>query len=135
MTNRGITEYKGLDSLFNFPMVDKVGSIKSMLIASKMVRNNKGFMVSNMISNHDYGVGRITNRIKNEKDLYEYAILNILLPGIPFIYYGDEVGMIGKLKYRYEEYSPSYYDTLNRTMMPWDDMYVESKFFVLSKIG
>jgi glycosidase len=80
-----------------------------------------------MISNHDYGVGRITDRIKDEKELYEHAILNILLPGIPFIYYGDEIGMVGKLKYRYEEYSPSYYDTLYRTMMPWNEMYVESK--------
>ena len=125
-----INEYSGIDSLFNFPLISEIGNIKGMLEKAKLMKNNKGFLYSNMISNHDYGVARITNRIKDEKELYMHAMLNILLPGIPFIYYGDEIGLIANLKYRYEEYNSSYCDVLNRTMMPWDDMYINSDLIV-----
>lgn len=123
-----INENASIDSLFNFEVSSKVGNLKEMVEFAKIMKNSKTFQCGNMISNHDYGVARITNRIKDEKELYLHAVLNILLPGIPFIYYGDEVGLIADIKYRYEEYYPSYYDVLNRTMMPWNKLNISSNF-------
>lgn len=123
-----ITKYNSIDSLFNFPIISKRGNIKEMIHQATLLKNSKKFQSSNMISNHDYGVERITNIIKDEKELYLHAVLNILLPGIPFIYYGDEIGLLASMKYKHKEYEPSYYDVLNRTMMPWDSLYVNSHF-------
>jgi glycosidase len=129
LVDKSIEEYSGLDSLFNFPICE-MDSVKGMLEKAKMIKNNKSFLYANMISNHDYGVARITNKIRDEKELYMYAMINIFMPGIPFVYYGDEIGLIAEMKYRYEEYKNSYCDILNRTMMPWSDMYINSNFIV-----
>lgn len=50
-----------------------------------------------------------TLKISKERLLIGYALMTVL-PGVPCIYYGDEVGMQGMI------------DPLNRGPFPWDDM-------------
>ena len=46
------------------------------------------------LSNHD--VTRIRSRLKDERDLYPALILLMTAPGIPSLYYGDEIGLRGR---------------------------------------
>lgn len=43
------------------------------------------------LGNHDKG--RVASRV-TEKFVNAYAMLQLTLPGTPFIYYGDEIGMV-----------------------------------------
>lgn len=45
----------------------------------------------NLISSHD--LPRFKNRLKNDKDFELLVLIQMLLPGSPIIYYGDEIGM------------------------------------------
>ena len=122
LDNKSLLSYHhGNDSLFNFPFAYKPEDFLSFKTIQK-----KDFPLANMISNHDVGVGRITNKIQDEKQLYYLACLNILLPGIPFIYYGDEIGLLSEIKYKNEKYASYYYDCLYRTSMPWGTLFINS---------
>lgn len=61
----------------------------------------------NLISSHD--VARFKSKIFDERNLYIVVLLQILLPGTPTIYYGDEIGMEGLD------------DPYNRGSMKWEE--------------
>lgn len=99
--------YKGLDSNFNFELCY---DIRETLIQEQDVRNlvekllaaysiysqsNPGFIDATFLGNHDQE--RIASVLKNNKAKIK-AALNLLmtLPGLPFIYYGEELGTQGK---------------------------------------
>lgn len=48
------------------------------------------------LGNHD--VNRIASQLGDKRHLYPALILLLTLPGIPCLYYGDEIGMTGKVK-------------------------------------
>ncbi len=48
----------------------------------------------NFLGNHD--VTRILSQLKNPRDVYLALIFLLTAPGIPCLYYGDEVGMTGR---------------------------------------
>ncbi len=67
-------------------------------------------LISNMniLSSHD--VSRIKNVLEHDNNKLRIAVcLQFLLPGVPWIYYGDEIGMSGGS------------DPLNRAPMIWDE--------------
>ena len=98
----------GIDSLFNFPAADQNG----VLIKSAL--NGKGASVARQLAawngemravspasldapfltNHDLARSRGMVRSKMEP-MKAAAMLYLLLPGRPFIYYGEEIGMSG----------------------------------------
>ena len=53
----------------------------------------KDFLLYNFLDNHD--VNRIASNIKNDKHLFLVWALQFLIPGIPSIYYGSEMGIKG----------------------------------------
>jgi alpha-glucosidase len=74
----------------------------------KEAPDNKLFNSFTMLSSHDYR--RVLTILKNDIDRYLLAlILQFTLPGIPMIYYGEEIGMEGES------------DPLNRAPMRWDE--------------
>jgi alpha-amylase len=108
-----ISEYyeSGVDSFFNFSNADTTGKI----VASVRSRNGAQF-VKNLetwqaklkginpkaidapfISNHDMGrsAGFLARNLANEKMA---ASLYLMAPGNSFIYYGEEIGMLGSGK-------------------------------------
>ena len=48
------------------------------------------------LGNHD--VNRILSQLEDRRHLYAALILLLSLPGIPCLYYGDEIGMTGEVK-------------------------------------
>lgn len=49
--------------------------------------------LANFVSNQD--VTRIRSQLTDERHVYPAMILLLTMPGIPFLYYGDEIGMRG----------------------------------------
>ena len=104
-----ILEYykSGIDGLFNFPM-SSTGTL------SKAMRSEAGQSFAErtaqwwqdiaavnpeavavpFLSNHDQGriSGVLVNDVQQEK---QAAALYLLSPGVPFLYYGEEIGMTG----------------------------------------
>lgn len=54
----------------------------------------KSFLPYNFLDNHD--VNRIASNLKNHKHLFLIYAIFFLIPGIPSIYYGSELGIRGK---------------------------------------
>jgi glycosidase len=52
----------------------------------------KDLSLSNFLGNHD--VTRILSQLKDPEDVFPALIFLMTIPGIPFLYYGDEVGML-----------------------------------------
>ena len=108
---------KELDSAFNFDLSDA-------MLASINEGNNRSvrFLLqttsrdfpeqdnANFITNHD--MPRVMNQLNTDKEQKAKLAAGILLtaPGIPFIYYGEEIGMSGTKP-----------DELIRTPMQWDN--------------
>lgn len=106
-----------LDSAFNFDLSDS-------MLASINEGNNRSvrFLLqttsrdfpeqdnANFITNHD--MPRVMNQLSTDKEQKAKLAAGILLtaPGIPFIYYGEEIGMSGTKP-----------DELIRTPMQWDN--------------
>jgi len=105
-----IEEYyeSGIDSFFNFPYSQTQGKIISAVrsrngakFAEDLEQWQEQIKVSNedaidavFLSNHDNGrsAGYLGRKLENEKMA---ASLYLMMPGNSFIYYGEEIGMIG----------------------------------------
>lgn len=121
------------NSYFNFylkeEIINKVGLGSSSYLFSSNLRRmyesyekyNSNFVDSIMLGNHD--LDRIASLVKNEDRLALTINTLLTLPGSPFIYYGDELGMKGV---RAGEGGVTidgitYYDELRRQPFIWKD--------------
>ncbi|SOE21307.1 Glycosidase [Spirosomataceae bacterium TFI 002] len=99
--------YRGLKANFDFDLSyelqniansgeDKKGIIKMLLANYKVfAKENPDFIAANMLTNHD--MERIGSVVKGDQNkLKMLANLLFTLPGQPFVYYGEELGMLGK---------------------------------------
>ncbi len=75
---------------------------------------NAGSTFGVPLGNHDFFLGpRVATRFKGSMELARIAAtVQMLLPGIPFVYYGEEIGMGSRNRYQY--------DWALRTPMQWD---------------
>ena len=107
----------GLDSAFNFDLSDAI--LKSLnesnntslrFILQTTIRDFPEQDNANFITNHD--MPRVMNQLSTDKEQKAKVAAGILLtaPGIPFIYYGEEIGMTGTKP-----------DELIRTPMQWSN--------------
>ena len=62
-------------------------------LQKRILEKNPDGMVMSFLSNHD--MDRIAGTFVTENHMRMAANLNILMPGSPFIYYGEEIGMKG----------------------------------------
>jgi alpha-glucosidase len=86
---------------------------ESLLRHIDEARNRNGH-ISIISGNHD--TGRIASYL-NEEELRNFYLMQFTLPGIPFVYYGDEIGM----KHRdLDSKDGGYQRTGDRTPMEWD---------------
>ncbi len=97
---------KGLHALFNFDMGYAITNavnreaIDSLVIKHKGIRDyyksiNPDFIDATFLTNHDQN--RIMSAVNGNKDKAKMAAaLLFTLPGSPYIYYGEEIGMIGQ---------------------------------------
>ncbi|MHC1786603.1 MAG: alpha-amylase family glycosyl hydrolase [Christensenellales bacterium] len=98
----------GIDSLFNFPFADATGILVDAIrnqrgrgLAEKVAAWNKQLHDKDplardapFLSNHD--MGRSAGFLMYKQDKMKLAAaLYLTLPGIPFLYYGEEIGMSG----------------------------------------
>lgn len=97
---------KGLPALFNFDMgyaitsvvksgKDTIGLIsKYKEISDFYSRKNSGYIDATFLKNHDQN--RILNELEMDKQKARVAAAILFtLPGTPYIYYGEEIGMAG----------------------------------------
>lgn len=98
----------GVDSLFNFPFADTTGkllrafrSANGATLSRRIVGWTNAIKAASpascdapFISNHDVGrfSGMVRRDLQKEK---RAAAIQLLMPGVPFVYYGDELGMTG----------------------------------------
>ena len=109
-----VTQYytSGITSLFDFPFANSNGKITAVLraagtastvssYAKALQQANEAYSASNenyidapFLSNHD--VGRIAGFVNRDINKIKLAgAMNILMSGSCFIYYGEELGMVG----------------------------------------
>ncbi len=98
--------YSGFDSLFNFSIAEEIintvitetnGDFVETLEKSYkgMLKYNENGLESYFISNHDQD--RIMSRVKGDYEKAELAShILMTLPGMSWIYYGEEIGMQGE---------------------------------------
>lgn len=108
---------KELDSVTNYPLRNSIisfveGNIDSKRISETIMSLYENypkqafFANMNLLGNHD--TERIFTMLKNNMMQLKLAIaIQIVLPGVPLIYYGDEVGLTGSK------------DPDNRKAFPW----------------
>ena len=99
------TAAKGVSSLTNYTTY-----VESM--QKRIKEKNPDGMVMSFLSNHD--MDRIAGTFVTENNMRMAANLNILTPGSPFIYYGEEIGMRGSR-------GSSNTDANRRLAMLWGD--------------
>lgn len=98
--------FRGLQANFNFDLASALQKIiktekQSGTLIKQLVENyttfkrfNPDFVDATMLSNHDQT--RIGSIAKNHPDKIKLAASMLLtLPGQPYIYYGEEIGMLG----------------------------------------
>lgn len=109
-----VAEYyqSGITSIFNYPFGDSSGKIVSVLrgagqsgvvstYATALEKADKAYRASNpdyidapFLSNHD--VGRIAGFVSKDEAKTKLAgAMNLFMSGSAFIYYGEEIGMVG----------------------------------------
>ncbi len=107
--NTILTLYEsGIDSLFDFPAADSEGAlVKAALkgnaapVSKKLAEWNESLKAVSpasldapFLSNHD--MARSRGMLRSDKTkMKTAAMLYLLLPGRPYIYYGEEIGMSG----------------------------------------
>ena len=107
-----------LPASFNFPLSDRilraVSESDGVLVASKLDEVRKAYPVGALdapfLTNHD-NVRLATQLGRHQGRLRNAAAILLTLPGAPFLYYGEEVGL---------ENGPTGGDESKRTPMPWD---------------
>lgn len=87
-------------------------SIESL--EKQMKQNNPNGYSSYFLSNHD--MDRVSDSLTNARRAKLAAALYLLLPGTPFIYYGEEIQMKGKRNTNPDDLS----DARRRLAMVWD---------------
>ena len=105
-----------LDSAFNFDMSDAIGTLNQgntttfRFVLQTTIRDFPEQDNANFLTNHD--MPRVMSVVGVDKEQKASLAAGILLtlPGIPFIYYGEEIGMSGTKP-----------DELIRTPMQWND--------------
>ena len=95
-----------LDSFFDFSLgdlvIDGINAKRIERMPEAIKRNysaytatNKDFVTAPFLSNHDQT--RIMNSLgRSQENMKMAATIYLTLPGTPFIYYGEELGMLGK---------------------------------------
>jgi glycosidase len=105
---------------FNFPLseriLDGVKNVKAESIAAKILEVQTlypaGVNDAPFLTNHDQI--RFATQFQNRQPLLRSAVSVLLtLPGAPFLYYGEEVGI---------QNGPTQRDEDKRTPMPWDSL-------------
>lgn len=98
--------FEGLQSSFNFDLSEAIlttiNNGKDNGTVDRLIENyatyynvNPDFIDSTFITNHD--MDRVMSEVKGDKDKAKLAAsLLLTLPGNPFIYYGEEIGMEGR---------------------------------------
>jgi len=113
-TFANITEYyaSGITSIFNYAFGNSDGKIIKVLRGAgnfsvvstyatalekadkAYLGNNENYIDAPFLSNHD--VGRIAGFVGRDENLTKLAgAMNILMSGSVFVYYGEEIGMVG----------------------------------------
>ncbi len=114
MSAKEVAPYlKGLPSLFNFDIgfaimtdvlagKDTVGFVKKYKeISDYYASINKDFLDATFIRNHDQI--RMLSELKGNIDKSKMATgILLTLPGTPYLYYGEEIGMLGDKVMNYE---------------------------------
>lgn len=131
----------GVDSCFNFPFSQNDGSIISAVntqsgsaLAKSIERWNAALSFENpdaidapFLTNHDNGrsAGALKRDLALEK---QAAAVYLLMPGNPFIYYGEEIGMTGsgKDENKRASFTWSLSDDTGLTLSPKDADRVET---------
>lgn len=108
-----------LDSVINYPLKDIIinflnGRLKSTIFIKRFMSlyenypSDNFYSCMNVLGTHD--TRRIFTEVGENTELLKLAILlQMTLPGVPLIYYGDEVGLTGEK------------DPDNRKPYPWDN--------------
>lgn len=108
---------KELDSVTNYPLRDSILKyVKREINSDKFISRvyslyenyprDNFYNTMNLLGNHD--TERLFTVLKEDISLLELAIvIQMTFPGVPLIYYGDEVGLLG------------YKDPSNRKTYPW----------------
>jgi glycosidase len=119
--NANVKEYtdsnKELASAFNFDLsnailksINESNNTSLRFVLQTTIRDFPDQDNANFITNHD--MPRVMNQLATDREQRAKVAAGILLtaPGIPFIYYGEEIGMSGTKP-----------DELIRTPMQWND--------------
>ena len=100
-----VSNYAGaLDSCFEFSIGDHIkdringGSINGFPDGYNRVKEiyedeNPDFVIAPFLKNHDQA--RIVSTFPDDEGMKAAAVMYLTLPGTPFIYYGEEIGMEG----------------------------------------
>ena len=93
--------YLGADSMFNFEISRffqqrRYSNLQLSLnrIYESLDNFNPNAIDAPFITNHD--LDRFASMVDTEEDIKQAAKILLTLPGNPFIYYGDEIGMKGR---------------------------------------
>ena len=98
--------YAGMDSLFDFSMhyslPDRIKSGNASAVANSANANAQKYasfrkdrvINSNISSNHD--IPRLSSYFTNQDQIKLYFAVTMTMQGLSWIYYGDEIGLMGK---------------------------------------
>ncbi|MCD6160703.1 MAG: glycoside hydrolase family 13 protein [Kosmotoga sp.] len=114
---KGWNVHSGLDGLMNYFFRTVIfdllrGDLKPAIAAEIIEKSVKDCGIDylntcwNILSSHD--VPRLSSELKDERDIQLAIALQFTLPGVPMIYYGEELEMIGGV------------DPENRGAMEWE---------------
>lgn len=139
--NKAVREYysSGIDSFFCFPLATGTGKVADTL---KDIRSNPGEIFGNLmleleetydigilapfLSNHDTArIASFTGRSQTDKIKMSQGLL-MLMSGSPFVYYGEEIGMIS---------TSDGSDPYKRIAMKWSDKSVYEGWCYVSPQG
>lgn len=118
-----------LDACFNFDLSRAIthavqdgtadGFVEKLTAIHQLYASyNPQFVDATFVSNHDQDRYRSTFNDDINKTKQAFAIL-MTLPGLPFLYYGEEIGMLGKFPDEYRR-EPFLWSAANGTNTTWE---------------